>query len=324
MGIAGRCCALLLALFAAAAIPAARGGAGTSEVVLRAGNAGGESYRLALELAQALAAAPKDRLRLKIAATGGPAADAAEAAGHGGLVFVSTPNAIREALHGEMAMPAQRPSAGIRALFPLPFRAMHWVVRADSGVARFADLAGRPFAAGRQGSLGAIETAAALKLARLAEPVRAIAETGDAPARALAEAVGFAEAAAFPEPGLADLARRMGLRLLSLPHRELGGMLAADGHLVAMVIPGATYHGIDAEATTVAMPVGVYVTRDVSDEEAYRLTEAFWENKRALELRDPRWAAVTPEALSALGARPHRGALRYYRARGLPLPPQWR
>ncbi|HEV2300107.1 MAG TPA: TAXI family TRAP transporter solute-binding subunit [Stellaceae bacterium] len=313
-----------MALVASTAIPPAPANAASGKIVLRAGTAGGESYRLALELAQTLAVAPKGRLVFSVAATGGAAANAADAAGRSGLIFISMPSAIREALHGEMAMPARHPSGGIRALFPLPFRAIHWIVRADSGVARLADLAGRPFIAGKNGSLGAIETAAALKLARLAEPVRAIADRGDAPALALEEAIGFAEAAAFPEPGLAALAERMTLRLLSLPHRDLGALLAADSDLVAMVIPAETYHGIDADATTVAMPVGVYATRDVSADEAYRLTKAFWDNKRALELRDPRWAAVTPEALSALGAKPHQGASRYYTANGVSLAPPWR
>lgn len=320
MGIAYRCLALLLALVAAATPARAASG----QLVLRAGNAGGESYRLALELAQALAAAPKDRLVLRIAATAGEAADAADAAGRGGIIFVATPGAIREALHGEMTMPARHPAGGIRALFPLPFRAMHWVVRADSGVTRLADLAGRAFVAGRSGSLCAIETAAALKLVRPAAPVRTIADAGDGPALGVKGAIGFAEAAAFPEPGLAALADRTKLRLLSLPHRDIRAMLAADSDLVAMVIPAATYRGIEADAMTVAMPVGLYATRDVSAAEIYRLTKAFWDNKRALELRDPRWAAVTPEALSALGAKPHRGALSYYATSGMALSPLWR
>ena len=317
-------CALLRAVVCAAALLPAAAAAGGSEPVLRAGRAGGESYRLAVELAQTLAVAPKAPLALKVAASGGAAANAADAAAHGGLLFVSMPRAIRQALHGEMAMPTPDPTGGIRALFPLPFRTMHWVVRADSGVTRLADLAGRRFDVGRKGSLGEAETAAALELVRLRQPMRAIAGEGDPPATAIREAIGFAEAAAFPEPRLAALALGTPLRLLSLPHEELRRMLTADGELVAMMIPGATYRGIDSDTATVAMPVGVYATRDVSAAEAYRLTRAFWQSKPALELRDPRWAAVTAEAMAALGAKPHEGALRYYTAAGVRSAPLWR
>jgi len=57
----------------------------------------------------------------------------------------------------------------VRALFPIPFQTMHWVVRQDGDVKSLADLAGHPFVPGTRGSFGERQTASVLKLLGLDE-----------------------------------------------------------------------------------------------------------------------------------------------------------
>ncbi len=302
--------AALLGFAAAVATPAA---AAPASLVLRAGSVESLPYRLAQELAEALRQSAKARIALKVETSAGPAADAADAIKeNGAAMFVSEPGWVHQAEKGKQAGP-------IRLLFPLPFFSLHWVVRQDGGVTSLAALAGQPFVAGAAGSFTAEETAAALKLESAKKPIRNLAIDGERMLRALADnkVAGFAEATAFPAPNILALAKKVPLRLLSVPRGELSALLAESDGVTAMVIPRRTYPGISTDTVTVALPLGVYTTTAMGKDEAYRITKAFWAEMPALAARDPRWAALTPDALAALGAPLHPGALQYYAERGL-------
>ena len=192
-------------------------------------------------------------------------------------------------------------------------------MRADSGIGTLAALAGRRFIAGKPGSFTAEQTAAALALEDPGRTIRPAAATDEPAQKAFAQnkVAGFAEAAPFPAPDIRALAKKVPLRLLSLPRGTLAKLIERTDGLSAMVIPRATYPGVGADTVTLALPLGVYATTAMPAAEAYRITKAFWLEWPALAARDPRWAAVTPEALSALGAKLHPGARRYYAERGV-------
>jgi TRAP transporter TAXI family solute receptor len=314
---------IALALPAMAAAPGMAAAAGAPmALVIRAGAPEGADNRHALELARALAATPAAGVTLSVEASEGSRQNIIEAPLRGPRVlFTAVPRMVEAAANGESGFAADPHYGDIRALFPLPFPAIHWVVRADSGVGGFADLAGRPFLSGRPGSLAADETAAAFRLLGLAGKVKLIDSGSPLAMLSSDAAVGFAEAGAVPDRGIARLAESVPVRLLSLGRDDLDRMLAADDSLAAMVIPAHTYPGVDGDVLTVARPAGVYATTALSDEDAYRLTRAFWQAKPALEAGDPAWAAVTPETLVALAVKLHPGALRYYSEAGMPVPP---
>jgi uncharacterized protein len=302
---------MLLGLAAFLAAPA--GFAASASLVLRAGKEDSLGYHFAREIAATLAASSQAPFVLRVEASAGAAANATDAVARGGpAMFVSEPGWVAEAQKGKKA-------GAIRALFPLPFLSLHWVVRADRGFKSFAALSGHRFVAGGPGSFTAEETAAVLKLESPKKPIRTQPVDGATAYAAVAadKASGFAEAAAFPAPDILALAKRVPLQLLSVRQDELAKLLAASVGVTAMVIPRAIYPGMGADTVTVALPLGVYTTRAMGRDEAYRITKAFWREKRALAARDPRWAAVAPEALAALGAPLHPGALQYYAERGL-------
>jgi len=95
---------------------------------------------------------------------------------------------------------------------------------------------------------------------------------------------------------------------------------AAIDSTVAQTIPKGTYSGVSQEVTSVALPAGAYTTTRMSNATAYAVTKAFWSQKATLARRNPPWAAVTPDALAALGVKLHRGALRYYKEAGVSVP----
>ncbi len=320
----GRAGSALIGAAAAVLLAAATGWAAESTLVLHAGRTGGADNRLAIELAEILAAAPKTPLALSVEESSSSVQNVVEAPDRGAeSLFTAASGSIRRALAGAAPFRPDPRYAGIRALFPLPLRSLHWVVRADSGVASFADLAGHAVIAGRRGGAGATETAAVLALLGLDKRVRLIPAAPGAVATMLEakQALGFAAATAFPDGVIAALARTMPIRLLGLPRQALDTLLAGDDGLTAMVIPAGTYAGVDSDVMTVAMPSGIYTTLQMSEADAYRVTKAFWANKPALEARDPFWAAITPETMATLGVKLHPGALRYCTEAGMMVPP---
>lgn len=312
--------AALLAEGSAAAAP-------TPPVALRAGKADGPYYGLANELASALAGYTTGAPAVVLEESQGSVQNVIDAAGERARsLFTAPPNVIKEARHGDKPYGKNPRYEDIRALFPIPFQTMHWVVREDSGVSTFADLVGRPFIPGSRGSFGERQTAALFKILGIDAKVQLIDIDSSAAPAALKgkQVIGFAAAGPIPIPGLRVLASEVPLRLLSLSSEQRAQQLANDGTTVAMTIPGGTYPGIDNEVATVALPAAVYTTTHLSSNEAYRLTKAFWSVRAILARADPAWNTVTPAGISVLGTKLHPGAVRYYREARVTIPAELR
>jgi len=296
-------------------------------IALRAGKADGPYYALAKELVAALGRLASPAPTIALEESQGSVQNVIDAAGERArALFTAPPNVIAEARHGDKPYGKNPHYQDIRALFPIPFQTMHWVVRADSGVTSFAGLAGRPFIPGTRGSLGERQTAALLKLLGLESKVQLIDIDSSAAPSALKskQVIGFAIAGPYPIPALRALAGEVPLQLLSLSSEQRSRALASDGTTVAMTIPHGTYPGVDDDVLTVALPAALYATTRLSASDAYRITKAFWTGRTALSASDPVWASVAPAQVSMLGAKLHAGALRYYREIGVKVPQEQR
>jgi uncharacterized protein len=306
------------------AAPPARAADGAA-VTIRAGKADSPNHALAVQFAEAVANGSNGALTLVIEESQGSVQNVMDAPRRGAnYVFTTAPNVIAQARRGEKPFKRDPRYGDIRALFPIPPLAMHWLVRADSGVERFADLPGKPFIPGGKGSFAERQTASLLHVLGLDKSALLIDmdATGAPAALIQKQAAGMALAGPYPIRALVELGGKVPLRLLSLSPGELAKVLAADDSLVAETIPQGTYPGVDAPVTTVALPAGAYTTTRMSEATAYAITKAFWMQRQALAERNPAWAAVAPTALTLLGARLHKGALRYYREiRATPAPP---
>jgi len=237
-------------------------------------------------------------------------------------LFTAPPNVIADARHGDKPYGKNPRYRDIRALFPIPFQSVHWVVRQDGDIKTFTDLMGRQFVPGARGSFAERQTTAVLKLLALDTSIQLIDIDSAAAGSALAnkQVVGFATAGAYPIAGLRALAATVPIRLLSLTPDQMKQQLASDGTTVALSIPKGTYAGVDADVVTVALPAGIYTTRQLSNAAAYRITKAFWTGRAALGESAPAWQAIAPSLLSVLGTRLHPGALKYYREAGIKVP----
>ena len=296
-------------------------------LALKAGKADSPYHALAIELVAALSQQAGDAPAIAVEESQGSVQNVIDAAQEPApRLFTAPPNVISDARRGNKPYGKNPRYADVRALFPIPFQTMHWVVRKDEDIKSFEDLAGHPFVPGGRGSFGEQQTETVLKLLGLQDRVQLIDIDSNATATALSgkQIAGFATSGSYPIASLAALAKETPIRLLSLTPDQVKQELKSDGTTVATTIPKGTYPGVDEDTETVALPAGIYTTRRLSNEDAYRITKTFWTNLPALAQNAPAWGAVRPAMLSVLSARLHPGALKYYLEAGIAVPAKLR
>lgn len=305
----------ILAAVAAAALLTLPASA-AERVTYKSAKTGSSYYQMAVQLAEAMAAADLD---VTVEESQGSVQNVMETMARGGdYVFTSPPALVNLARKNGGAF-EKRPKGAfdkIRALFPIPSLTMHFVVRDDAGVDTFADLEGKTILLGK-GSFGAREGAKYVGLFGLEGKVNvADAELSNAVAALKNGQIdAFVTAGSFPAPNVIEAAAGTGVTVLSMDDDQV-----AATKRTKLVIPAGTYPGQDEDIVTTSLPVVAYSTTDMSDDTAYALTKAFWDAKDALGQGARWWNGVTPDFLANVVGPIHPGALRYYDEAGITVP----
>ena len=199
----------------------------------------------------------------------------------------------------------------IRSLWPIPGLVMHWVVREDSGVKKLRDLVGKRFIPGGAGSAGARFTKQVFDVIGIKEKVTLLEVDLSEGVQAVKNrrAVGFSTASSAPASLVSEISATTTIRLLELKDADYQGV---SKKFARYVIPAGTYKGVDYDVRTISLLVGTYTTTNLSDDVAYKVTKAFWENRKVWEKSHPAMKLVKMEGLNQLAAKVHPGALRYY------------
>ncbi len=111
-------------------------------------------------------------------------------------------------------------------------------------------------------------------------------------------------------------------RFLDITNSQLEA-LRANGweHVFRYVIPPGTYPGQERPITTMAQMDILAVTSTLNSEVVYALTKTLYENLDYLARVHPACRSIAlDEAITGLTVPLHRGAIRYYRERGLDIP----
>ena len=295
----------------------------TTQVSVRAGKADNPNFPLARQFSEAIALATNGSFALDVKESQGTVQNVIDAPKSSpNTIFTASRSVVARARHGAQPFKHDRAYNDIRALFPLPAQTVHWIVRQDSGISSMADLASHTFVPGANGSVSQRVTLSALQLLGIEKKVQLIEiDVAAAPDAVISNKVsGFAMAGSFPIPRAGDIANATPIRLLSLPPAVITKMVAADDSIVPQTIPKGTYPSLDAEVETVAVPVGIFTTRHMSNAAAYALTKTFWSQLGALGEKNPAWRSVAGEAVATLGITLHPGALRFYKESGIRVP----
>jgi len=285
--------------------------ASSTRVTLKAAKSTSSYYQMAVQVGENINKKTNGKISVTIEESQGSVQNVKEVKKRkGNYVFTTPPVLIKLALLKKAMFKNDNPDAykKIRSLFPIPFLTMHIVVRADSGINSFADLAGKTLLIGK-GSFGAKEAAKYMKLFGLKGKVKLInAElSGAVAALKNGQIDGFATAGSYPAPNVIEAAASTKIKLLSMSDEQIKKTKRDK-----LIIPAGTYPGIDKNIVTTTLPVGVYTTTNMSNQTAYEITKAFWESKKNLEKQSVWWKAVTTKNLNMFNVKLHPGALKYY------------
>lgn len=285
--------------------------ASSTRITLKAAKSTSSYYQMAVQIGENINKETNGKLSVTIEESQGSVQNVKEVKNRtGNYVFTTPPVLIKLALAKKAMFKNDNPNAykKIRSLFPIPFLTMHIVVRADSGINTFADLAGKTILIGK-GSFGAKEAKKYMKLFGLKGKVKLInAElSGAVAALKNGQIDGFATAGSYPAPNVIEAAASTKIKILSMSDEQV-----KKTKRNRLVIPAGTYPGVDKDIVTTTLPVGVYTTTNMSEETAYEFTKAFWKSKKNLEKQSVWWKAITTKNLNMFNVKLHKGALKYY------------
>ncbi|MCW5729912.1 MAG: TAXI family TRAP transporter solute-binding subunit [Alphaproteobacteria bacterium] len=313
--------AALLAGAAAIALPeAARA---DTRVTLKSATSSSSYYVMIVQIGEALKEATGGKIQATIEESQGSVQNVKEAARRpGNFVFTTPPSLLKQAQAGQKPFEGETGYDKVRALFVMPFVTIHLVVRADSGVAGAADLAGKDFIGGGKGTFCEGRTKTVLKLLGLEGKVNLVdVELASADAAVKNRKVaGYATCSSHPTPQVQELATTTAIRIISFTPDQLSTIIAQDASSGPVTIKAGTYKGLDQDVQTVGVPVGAYATTNMDDETAYQITKAFWSKRAEMAKTNPWWNGINPDMVAQLGSKLHPGAARYYKEAGIKLP----
>jgi TRAP transporter TAXI family solute receptor len=165
--------------------------------VARAGKAGGPYYVLVREFA-AMLGAKGETVSLEVEESQGSVQNVMDAMRRGpNEFFTAPPGVVQQALRREKPFDANGSYDDIRALFPIPFQTVHWIVRDDAGIRKWEDLRGKSLIVGARGSLAERQTVSLLSVLGLEGQVELldIDSSGGAEAIRGGKVAGFASSA---------------------------------------------------------------------------------------------------------------------------------
>lgn len=276
-------------------------------------------YQMAVQIAEAMKKGSDGGIIVTVEESQGSVQNVKEAAKRpGNYVFTTPPVLVKLAQKGLAMFKGKTDPkfANIRALFPIPSLTMHFVLRSDSGVKSFADLADKTMLIGK-GSFGAREGAKYLKLFGLDGKVKLANVELNAAVNALKnkQIDGFVTAGSYPAPNVIEAAASTGVMLLSLNDEQV-----KKTKRTKLVIPGGTYAGVAGDTVTTSLPVVAHTTTAMDDDTAYALTKTYWAQKKAMGADHAWWNGVSAALLTNVYGKIHPGALRYYDEAGMTVP----
>ncbi|MFC2949078.1 TAXI family TRAP transporter solute-binding subunit [Virgibacillus sediminis] len=200
----------------------------------------------------------------------------------------------------------------IAALYP---NYVQVVTTADSGIETLSDLEGKRVAVGDQNSGVEVNARNLLKghgitYDDLEVDYLGYAEAADGLRAGQLDAAFLTSG--LPNASLLELSESLDIRLVTIKQEDVEEIAQDQSYFVPMEIPADTY-GNEEAVPTAAIMNALIVREDMSEEDVYKLTKAFFENLDSLENSHQAASDISlEEAQEGLVAPLHPGAERYY------------
>lgn len=209
----------------------------------------------------------------------------------------------------------------LRALGALYPETVQLVVRADSGVTKFADLKGKSISSGSPGSgqwqlLGDLLKVHGMKREDVKEDFSSFAQSVDKIKDG--NLVASLITAGVPTASVVDLANATAIRIVPLAGPEIEALKKRQPYYASVTLDADTYKGQSEPVETLAV-MAIWATHAAVPEEiAYAVTKAAYENTETLAKVHVQGKNIRLEtALRSVSIPLHPGAERYYREKGL-------
>jgi uncharacterized protein len=211
----------------------------------------------------------------------------------------------------------------VRGLASVYANMVQIVALEGSGITTLEDLRGKRVSIGAPGSgtevnAQAILNANGITYDDIDEQRLNFNETADALANGDIDA-GFWSVGA-PTSSILNLATTHSVTLIELTDNQIAAARAADPAFARTTLPTGTYNGVDA-TTVLGVPNVLVVSSEMSDDLAYAITMALFDNIAELRAAHPAANETTVEfTMSATPIPLHPGALRYFEEIGATIP----
>lgn len=228
------------------------------------------------------------------------------------MAFVMS-DALSDAVNGSGSFPAAIDSvAQIAALYPNYVQA---VTSAKTGIKTIEDLKGKRVAVGAQNSGVEVATRKLLNgfgitYDDITPDYLGYAEAADALKTGKIDAAFLTSG--LPNSSLMELQQGFDLQLISIDADKIAEISKTVPYFVALDIPQDTYGNAEA-VPTAAIRNALVVKKDLSEQDVYELTKAFFENLGVLQTAHQAAKGISVEtAQEGMVAPIHPGAQRYY------------
>ncbi len=212
----------------------------------------------------------------------------------------------------------------VRGLASMYANMIQIVALEGSGITSLEDLKGKRVSIGAPGSgtevnAEAILTANGISYDDIEEQRLNFNETADALANGDIDA-GFWSVGA-PTSSILNLSTTNDIVLLALSDDEIAKAREADATFAQTTLPGGSYTGVDEDMTVLGIPNVLVVSSEMSDDLAYEITKAIFENVAELQAVHPAANETTVDfTMTATPVPLHPGAIRYYEEAGTTIP----
>jgi uncharacterized protein len=212
----------------------------------------------------------------------------------------------------------------LRGLASMYANMIHIVALESSGITTLDDLRGKRVSVGAPGSgtevnAEAILTANGISYDDINEQRLNFNETADALANGDIDA-GFWSVGA-PTSSILNLATTNRITLIELTDEQIAAAQEADTTFARTTLPGGTYEGAAEDITVLGIPNVLVVSSEMSDDLAYEITKAMFDNIADLQAVHPAANETTVEfTMEATPIPLHPGAIRYYEEIGATIP----
>jgi len=262
-------------------------------------------------------------IRCSVESTGGSIYNL-NALGQGELeLAIAQTDWLYHAYDGTGVFTGQGPNPKLRSLFSLHSEPFTVVVRSDSGIKTFDELKGPRLNIGNPGSgmRATIEALMRLKgwdrgsFSKVTE-MRA-AEQGQALCDNQIDAMVFA--AGHPNGSIQEVTNGCDAKLIPVTGPEIDKLIADNPYYAYATIPGGMYKGNSEDVKTFGVRAALVTTSELSDEVAYQIVKAVFENFDSFKTLHFVFATLDRDRMvqAGLTAPLHNGAMRYFKEAGL-------